>query len=105
MPSSVMMEKQKVIIDELKQKIDLPLDDLNKLSNDDLKKAVDNAICQIVNPVKIKEQLVSQLKTQIADLERFIDFLQGEASSPGPYANTKGGAFPIFNVSQKFKIC
>lgn len=101
MPSSVMMEKQKVIIDELKQKIDLPLDDLNKLSNDELKKAVDNAICQIVNPVKIKEQLVSQLKTQIADLERFIDFLQGEASSPGPYANTKGGAFPIFNQPKK----
>lgn len=41
---------------------------------------------KIANPVKIKEQLVSQLKTQIADLERFIDFLQGDASSPGPYA-------------------
>jgi hypothetical protein len=47
MPSSVVMEKQKVIIDELKDKIDLPLDDLNKLSNDELKKAVDNAICQV----------------------------------------------------------
>lgn len=35
--------------------------------------------------MKIKEQLVNQLKTQISDLERFIAFLQGEASSPGPY--------------------
>lgn len=61
---------------------------------------------KIVNPVKIKEQLVSQLKTQIADLERFIDFLQGEASSPGPYGQkqknnceTADGhsSFPIFN--------
>jgi hypothetical protein len=53
----------------------------------------------MVNPAKIKEQLVGQLKTQIEDLERFIDFLQGQASSPGPYIHKKGAsAFPIFNV-------
>lgn len=33
---------------------------------------------QIVNPAKVKEKLVDQLKTQITDLERFIEFLQGE---------------------------
>ena len=32
---------------------------------------------QIVNPAKEKKKLVDQLKTQIVDLERFIDFLQG----------------------------
>ncbi len=42
-----MMEKQKVILDELREKINLPLDNLNKLSNDDLKKVVDNAISQV----------------------------------------------------------
>ena len=31
---------------------------------------------QLVNPVIMKEQLVSQLRTQVTDLERFIDFLQ-----------------------------
>jgi len=31
-----------------------------------------------VNPAKVKEKLVGQLKTQIVDLERFIDFLQGK---------------------------
>jgi hypothetical protein len=84
----------------------LPLDNLNKLSNDELKQAVDNAICQIINPSKVKEQLVTQLKTQISDLERFIDFLQGEASSPGPYAQKKmgGSAFPAFNVFKFFLI-
>ena len=86
MPSLLVMEKQKVIIDELKEKMNLPLDNINRLSNDELKRAVDSAIGQIVSPVKVKEQLVTQLKTQIVDLERFIDFLQGEASSPGPYA-------------------
>jgi hypothetical protein len=35
---------------------------------------------------------VTQLKTQIEDLERFIDFLQGEASSPGPYIHKKNAA-------------
>ena len=43
-----------------------------------------NNLFQIVNPAKVKEKLVGQLKTQITDLERFIDFLQGEATSPGP---------------------
>ena len=33
---------------------------------------------QIVNPAKVKEKLVDQLKTQIVDLERFIEFLQGK---------------------------
>ena len=102
MPSLLVLEKQKIVIDELKEKINLPLDNLNRLTNDELKQAVDTAICQIVNPVKVKEQLVTQLKTQISDLERFIDFLQGEASSPGPYAQKKmgGSSFPVFNVSQ-----
>lgn len=36
---------------------------------------------QIVSPLKMKEQLVSQLKTQITDLERFINYLQGEVST------------------------
>ncbi len=65
-----------------------------------------------MNPVKLKEQLVNQLKTQISDLERFIQFLQGEATSPGPYGqfnknckcSENSSAFPVFNVSQIFII-
>lgn len=30
----------------------------------------------------MKEQLVEQLKTQISDLERFIQYLHGEATCP-----------------------
>jgi RUN domain-containing protein 1 len=103
--SSKVMEKQRIIIDELREKINLPIENLNNLSNEDLKKVVDNAIHQMINPTKVKEQLVTQLKTQIDDLERFIDFLQGEASSPGPYGRDKilnnnsssSSAFPIFS--------
>ncbi|CAG5121196.1 unnamed protein product, partial [Candidula unifasciata] len=51
---------------------------------EELRQVVDHAVGQIINPAKVKEKLVEQLKTQITDLERFIEFLQGEATSPGP---------------------
>ena len=35
-----------------------------------------------MNPAKVKEKLVDQLKTQIIDLERFISFLQGKKNFP-----------------------
>ena len=50
---------------------------LCEFSADELRQAVDKAIGSIVNPAKVKEKLVEQLKTQIVDLERFIEFLQG----------------------------
>uniref|UniRef100_A0A336MX84 CSON009203 protein n=1 Tax=Culicoides sonorensis TaxID=179676 RepID=A0A336MX84_CULSO len=80
LPQSMLVEKQKVIIDELKSKINLKLNetDLPQLSPDDLKKHVDSALGEFVSPLKMKEQLVTQLKTQITDLERFIKFLQAE---------------------------
>lgn len=79
LPHTILLEKQKVIIDEIKNKINLNLNelDLPQLTTEDLRIQVDTALDeQLVNPLKMKEQLVSQLKTQIQDLERFISFLQ-----------------------------
>lgn len=84
LPTSKVIEKQKVLLEELRHRLDLNLENFDKLSADELKQIVDRAVASIVNPAKVKEKLVDQLKTQIVDLERFIDFLQGEASSPGP---------------------
>jgi len=42
---------------------------------------VDHAINRIVNPARVKEKLVDQLKTQITDLERFIEYLQGDGQT------------------------
>lgn len=68
-----------VIIDELIKKLDVNLnEDIGKLTPEELRQRVDAAIAQIVNPVRVKEQLVEQLKTQIRDLEMFINFIQGE---------------------------
>ncbi|XP_053680967.1 RUN domain-containing protein 1 [Anopheles nili] len=78
LPQSILLEKQKVIIEEIKKKINLNLNelDLPQLTSEDLRQQVDSALDELVNPLKMKEQLVTQLKTQIQDLERFISFLQ-----------------------------
>lgn len=76
-----LVEKQKIVIEELKTKMGLNLDGIEKLSNDDVRKNVDSAIGELMNPVKTKEELVKQLTTQIADLERFVTFLQGEVEN------------------------
>ncbi|XP_011138814.1 RUN domain-containing protein 1 isoform X2 [Harpegnathos saltator] len=81
LPQSVILERQSIIISHLKEKLNFDVDDLCKLPADDLRWQVDYAISQIVSPLKMKEQLVCQLKTQIADLERFINYLQGEVST------------------------
>ncbi|KAK6620145.1 hypothetical protein RUM44_006545 [Polyplax serrata] len=81
LPQNVIMEKQKVIIDELKDKLNLNVDDIDHLTLEDIRHQVDSAIGQLVSPLKMKEQLVTQLKTQIVDLERFIEFLQGDSEN------------------------
>lgn len=88
LPQSMVMEKQRVIIDELIKKLDMKLnDDLGRISPEELRQRVDSAIAQIVNPARVKEQLLEQLKTQIRDLEMFINFIQDEAGSPAQLEN------------------
>lgn len=50
--------------------------DIAALSEEQVRAEVDNAVGQVVNPLKMKGQLVGQLQTQITDLEMFIHFLQ-----------------------------
>ncbi|XP_077978464.1 RUN domain-containing protein 1-like [Glandiceps talaboti] len=95
LPQAKVMEKQRVVIDELKDKLGLELEDFDKLSTDDLRKQVDAAIGQIVNPAKVKGMVIDQLKNQIGDLERFIEFLQGEATSPGPFGSPVDCGCPV----------
>ncbi|XP_067087960.1 RUN domain-containing protein 1 [Osmerus mordax] len=83
LPQAVVMERQKVIIDELIKKLDVNLnEDIGNLTPEELRQRVDAAIAQIVNPARVKEQLVDQLKTQIRDLEMFINFIQDEVGNP-----------------------
>ncbi|NXW53866.1 RUND1 protein, partial [Eurystomus gularis] len=84
LPQSVVMERQRMIINELIKKLDMDLsEDIATLSPEELRQRVDAAIAQIVNPARVKEQLVEQLKTQIRDLEMFINFIQDEVGTSG----------------------
>lgn len=82
LPQSILVEKQKVIIDELKNRVNLNVcdTDLPQLSSEDLRNQVDCALGEFVGPVKMKDTLVGQLKTQIVDLERFVAYLQCETN-------------------------
>nr|CAG4650872.1 EOG090X03YR [Simocephalus serrulatus] len=81
LPQTLIVERQKIIIDQMKNKLQFNVDDLDKYTIEELRQQVDQAIGQLVNPLKMKEQLVTQLKTQVTDLERFIEFLQGPAEN------------------------
>ena len=59
---------------------------------------------QLVNPHIIKEQLVDQLKTQVSDLERFIEFLQ-EGKICIKSSSKKGGLIFDGNVNQLIAKC
>merc|ERR1719210_1500615 len=84
MPSNVLMERQRVVMEQLKSRLNLNMDNIDKLTEDELKAEVDEAVGNLVTPLKMKSHLITQLKTQIEDLENFIEFLQGEASTISP---------------------
>lgn len=93
LPQSVLVEKQKIIIDELKNKLNLTVcgEDLPQLTTEELRTQVDNALVELVGPVKMKDTLVSQLKTQIVDLERFVAYLQCETYDLKQLTKAVGG--------------
>lgn len=76
-----LLEKQRTLIDELK----------HKLNDEDIEGTDDETIFSL----KLKEQLVNQFKTQIADLERFILFLQD-----GPNSSRCTCSCPVHGASK-----
>lgn len=103
LPQHVLLEKQKFILDELRTKLNLQVEQhqLPALSTEQLRHQVDNAIGEFVGPLKMKEQLVAQLKTQITDLERFIAFLQCDtAANASDKMKLLSGAYNSYAAKQ-----
>ena len=75
-PSKLVLDRQRMVMEQLRDRLNLNVEDIAALTEDQLRATVDTAVGQIVNPLKMKSQLVSQLQTQITDLEMFIQFLQ-----------------------------
>ena len=90
-PSSILLERQKVVMEQLKARLNFNMDNIDKLTEEELKAEVDEAVGQLVTPLRMKSHLINQLKTQIEDLEMFIEFLQGEASTLVPVECTGCG--------------
>uniref|UniRef100_A0AAF5PH12 RUN domain-containing protein n=1 Tax=Wuchereria bancrofti TaxID=6293 RepID=A0AAF5PH12_WUCBA len=110
LPSAEVMARQKAVIDKLHEKVQLDLE-LDRMSQCDLQKKVDEALKKLVNPIKAKEQLVEQLQAQIVDLERFIGFLQTEVNERLPNSIVslpivpakKGSFMNLIKFNQKFE--
>jgi chaperonin cofactor prefoldin len=66
--------------EQLKERLNLNTDNIVELSEEEVKAEVDTAVGQLIHPLKMKCHLVGQLKTQITDLEMFIEFLQSESA-------------------------
>jgi len=98
-PSKLLLDRQRLVMEQLRDRLNLNVEDIAKLSEEQLKASVDTAVGQIVNPLKMKSQLVGQLQTQITDLEMFIEFLQEESSVKMPL--THGCGCEKHEVSQK----
>ncbi|KAI1884127.1 hypothetical protein AGOR_G00223250 [Albula goreensis] len=97
LPRSVVMERQKMVIEELIKRLGVNLgEDIGCLSPEELRQRVDAAVAEVIKPARVKEQLVEQLRTQIRDLEMFINFVQDEAgcSPPSSHSGCVGSSAP-----------
>lgn len=81
-PQDVLLERQRVILNELKTRMNLEIDEQNyyQMTPEGVKQQINVALDQLISPLKVKEHLVAQLKTQVADLERFIGYLQHDGN-------------------------
>ncbi|BHF59871.1 RUN domain containing 1 [Sparganum proliferum] len=80
-PTLSIMEKQKILLNELEQRLGLNIPELQSMSEEEIRDHIDAAIMQLTRPIETKQALVDQLKTQINDLERFIEFLHDDQAT------------------------
>ena len=101
-------QKQRVIIEELCRRFNLQFGDLERISTEEVKENVSKA----VRGMKSREDLVTQLTTQVSDLQRYITFLQKEdprqpkspeslPPPPPPLYSTHSSASPVRSTQPK----
>ncbi|CEF71058.1 RUN domain-containing protein [Strongyloides ratti] len=77
LPSTEVMNRQRIVLEKLTEKLQLNLD-IEKIKDNQMFERVDDALQNVICPIVEQEKLVEQLTTQIVDLERFVNFLQIE---------------------------
>ncbi|KAL5111858.1 hypothetical protein TcWFU_003873 [Taenia crassiceps] len=78
-PTQNVLEKQRLVLEELGKHLDLNVSEFPSLTEKEIRERVNAGMNQLTRPIET-EALVDQLKTQIIDLERFINFLHDEGA-------------------------
>ncbi|XP_065072091.1 RUN domain-containing protein 1-like isoform X2 [Rhopilema esculentum] len=69
-------DKNRYIVEQLRSKLNMSTEEFQSMSPEEMKNQIDKAMAKLVNPGKAKEQLITQLSTQIKDMENFVEFLK-----------------------------
>ncbi|XP_063686363.1 RUN domain-containing protein 1-like isoform X2 [Bolinopsis microptera] len=76
------IRRHKLVLEQIKNYLKIDISDLYRLPSDELQDKVEEAVQDMLAPIKSKEQMLFQLTTQVQDLERFIEFLHGTGTTP-----------------------
>lgn len=97
LPSTEVMNRQRIVLEKLTEKLQLNLD-IEKIKDNQMFERVDDALQNVICPIVEQEKLVEQLTTQIVDLERFVNFLQIEKEAN---LNKEKSLNEIYNNNQQ----
>ncbi|KAL3101283.1 hypothetical protein niasHT_028039 [Heterodera trifolii] len=85
LPLRELRSRQMLLLDKLREKMRLPKELLDHCQEDNdmeqFRQRLDQNLEKAMNPLREKDQLVDQLRTQIVDLEQYVRFLQGEVAA------------------------
>jgi hypothetical protein len=86
LPLRVLHQRQNLVLKKLQEKIPSLKIEFEKptASHDHFMELVERDFEQGMEPLREKDKLLDQLRTQITDLERFVKLLQAEIGSPPP---------------------
>lgn len=85
--SDEQIARHRLVLENLRNYLNIDVDDLYLLPTEDLQMRVQGAIDKMLSPLRSKEQMLYQLSTQVQDLERFIEFLHGTGTTPNALAH------------------
>uniref|UniRef100_A0A914HJW8 RUN domain-containing protein n=1 Tax=Globodera rostochiensis TaxID=31243 RepID=A0A914HJW8_GLORO len=92
LPLKELRNRQRLLLDRLREKMRLPLELLDGCQGasdmEQFSQCLEQSLEEAMNPMREKDQLVAQLRTQIFDLERYVQFLQKEVATAASPADS-----------------
>lgn len=101
LPLSELRARQRLVLDRVREKMRLRVQlvgpEAERDDEEQFRRKLDEGLDQAMEPLREKDQLVLQLRTQIVDLERYVQLLQQEVF----VANAAGNASPAKQQQQQ----